>query len=58
MAFRPTPRDIRENWQNGNLVIVLPEKERIVPEEQKAEPEHRQTGRQRPDQIFAQTYSR
>ena len=37
MAFRPTARDIGENRQNRDLVIVVPKKKRIVPEENKAE---------------------
>jgi hypothetical protein len=53
MSFRPTPRDIREDRQNGDLVIVLPKKKRIVPEQEEAEPNHREARRERADQVFA-----
>jgi hypothetical protein len=33
MSFRPTARDIGENWKDGNFVIVIPKQKRIVPQQ-------------------------
>ena len=44
MAFRPTARDIGENRQDRDLVIVVPKKKRIVPEQDEAEEDYRDSG--------------
>ena len=44
MTFRPTARDISENRQDGEFVIVVPKKERIVPEEEETEGDDNRAG--------------
>jgi hypothetical protein len=44
MAFAPAPRDVGEHGQDRQLVIVVPENERIVPEQREAEPDDDRTG--------------
>ena len=36
MALRPTARDVGKNREDRDFVIVVPEKERIVPEKNEA----------------------
>jgi hypothetical protein len=33
MTFGPTARHVGENWQHRHFVIVIPKKQRIVPEQ-------------------------
>ena len=44
MAFRPAARDIGEDRQNRDFVIVVPKKKRIVPEQNEAEDETSDAG--------------
>ena len=37
MSLRPAARNIGEHRQDGQLVIVIPKNERIMPEEDEAE---------------------
>ena len=36
MTFGPAARHISENWQHRQFVIVIPKKQRIVPEQDQA----------------------
>ncbi len=42
MAFAPTARDVGKNRQDRNLIIVDPEKVRLVPEERAGEEQREQ----------------
>ena len=44
VTFRPTARDVGKNWKDRDLVIVIPKKKRIVPEQDKTKTEDRYTG--------------
>jgi hypothetical protein len=43
MTFAPTVRDIAEHRQDRQFIIVVPKNERIVPQEQQAEPSNQTT---------------
>ena len=49
MTFAPTPRDVRENRQDGKLVVVIPKKEWIVREKEEAKRDHDQSRSDRAD---------
>ena len=53
MPFAPTPRDIGEDGQDGNLVIVVPENARIVPKEQLAKHQDKRPRAERSDEMAA-----
>src|SRR5688572_27800204 len=47
MPFRPAPRDICEHGKNRDCVIVIPEKEWVVPEQDQAKRNGEATGSER-----------
>ncbi len=47
MAFRPTARDIGEDRQDRELVIVIPKEQRIAPEENGKEEKDERAARKR-----------
>ena len=49
LTFAPTPRDVRENRQDGKLVVVIPKKEWIVREKEEAKRDHDQSRSDRAD---------
>jgi hypothetical protein len=51
MSFRPASRYVGENWNNRDLVVVVPEKKRIMPQKDKAKSENGDTDEDRADKI-------
>jgi len=41
VSFSPAASDIFEDWQDGNLIIVIPKNQRIPPEKDQAEKNNR-----------------
>ena len=52
MPFRPAPRDIGEDRQDRELVIVIPKKKRIVPEQHETEYDDGESGADRTNNII------
>jgi hypothetical protein len=51
MTFAPTARDISEHRQDRKFVIVVPEQERIVPEQKETERDYDGAGEYRASAI-------
>ena len=47
MAFRPTARDVGEDWQNRQFIIVIPKNQRIVPEQNQTKKSDEQARRRK-----------
>jgi hypothetical protein len=56
LTFRPTARDVGENRQNGNLVIIVPKEERIVPEQEETKAKHGAARRAGADPVKARSF--
>ena len=52
MAFGPTERHVGEHRQDGQLIIIIPKSQRIMPEQNDAENDNDQPGAERPKRIL------
>ncbi len=53
MSFRPRPRHVGEDREDGELVVVVPEKQRIAPQENEKEENNESATIERADEIAA-----